>query len=63
MTEILFPDSAAAVCTPRESIDRAALHTLSEVTSKWGLTMSMHEMKLFVMGAPYADEDLLPITI
>ena len=39
VTELLFADDAVAVRTTRESIERSA-HTLDEVVSEWGLTMS-----------------------
>ena len=62
VTELLFADDAAAVGTTRESIERAA-RTLSEVTSEWGLTMSMPKTKLLIAGVPCVEEDLQPINI
>ena len=42
ITELQFADDAAAVGVSRESIERAA-HMLDQVTTAWGLTMSIPE--------------------
>ena len=61
-TELLFADNAAAVGTSRESMERAAL-VLEEVTSEWGLTVSVSKTKLLVAGVNCEDTDLQPIYI
>ena len=61
-TELLFADDAAAVSTSRESMERAAL-VLEEVTSEWGLTVSVSKTKLLVAGVNCEDTDLQPIYI
>ena len=49
VTELLFADDTAAVGTSRENMERAAL-VLEEVTSEWGLTVSVSKTKLLVAG-------------
>ena len=55
VTELLFADDAAAVGTTRESVERAA-RVLDEVTSEWGLRMSMPKTKIMVGGARDEEE-------
>ena len=62
VTELQFADDAAVVSATRDSIVRAA-NVLDEVTSQWGLTMSMSKTKLLVVGEPRVEEDLQPINI
>ena len=49
LTEFLFADDAAAICTNRSDIEKAA-RILDEVTSEWGLTVSFPKTKLLVAG-------------
>ena len=62
VTELQFADDVAVVSATRDSIVRAA-NVLDEVTSQWGLTMSMSKTKLLVVGEPRVEEDLQPINI
>ena len=61
VTELQFADDAALVGISREEIERAA-RVLDEVTSEWGLTVSLPKTKLLVVGAS-VEEDLQPISI
>ena len=56
-TELLFADDAAAVGTTRASMEKAA-QVLEEVTSEWGLTVSVSKTKLLVAGVNCEDTDL-----
>ena len=60
VTELLFADDAAAVGTTRESMERAA-QALEEVTSEWGLTVSVPKTKLLVADVHCEETDLQPI--
>ena len=62
LTELLFADDAAAVGTTRESMERAA-HVLEEVTSEWGLSVSVAKTKQLVAGVDCEESDLQPINI
>ena len=62
VTELQFADDAVLVGATRESIVRAA-HVMDEVTSEWGLTMSIPKTKLLVTGAPHDEQDWQPIDI
>ena len=62
VTELLFADDAAAVSTTRESMKRAA-QALEEVTSEWGLSVSIAKTKLLVAGVDCEESDLQPINI
>ena len=61
LTEFLFADDAAAVCSTREEVEKAA-RILDETTRDWGLTMSFPKTKLLVAG-PQPTTDEPPITI
>ena len=58
--ELIFADDAAAVGTTRESMERAA-QALEEVTSEWGLTVSVPKTKLLVADVHCEETDLQPI--
>ena len=62
VSELLFADDAVAVATTRESIE-LAVEALLEVTSQWGLTVSIPKTKLMVTGAEVEEADLLPIQV
>ena len=62
VTELLFADDAAAVGTTRESMERAA-QALEQVTSEWGLSVSIAKTKLLVAGVDCEESDLQPINI
>ncbi len=63
VTELLFADDAAVMSPDRESMEEAA-QVLGEVTSEWGLTVSVPKTKLLVANAQSeSDLEPQPITI
>ena len=61
ITELQFADDVALVGSSRDEIERAP-RILDEVTSDWGLTVSLHKTKLLVAGV-WNEDDLQPITV
>ena len=49
VSELLFADDAAVVSTTRDKMERAA-QFLGEVTTEWGLTISIPKTKVLVAG-------------
>ena len=62
VTELLFADDAVVVVSGREDMERAA-HVLDEVTTEWGLTMSLVKTKLLVVSEDGSEEAQQPIII
>ena len=62
VTQLLFADDAVVVASGREDMERAA-HVLDDVTTEWGLTMSLVKTKLLIVSEDGSEEDQQPIII
>ena len=62
MSECLFADDAALVCSSREDMFVAA-KILEEVSAGWGLTLSVPKTKLLVAGVELSPVDLAPLQL
>ena len=62
LSECLFADDAALVCSSRENMVLAA-RTFDEVATEYGLTLSVPKTKLLVAGIGLTDDDLAPLKL
>ena len=62
VAELLFADDAVVVAATREGMEGAA-RVLDEVTTEWGLTVSLSKTKLLIVSPAGSAGDLQPIII
>ena len=62
MSECLFADDAALVCSSREDMDVAA-RIFEEISAGWGLSLSVQKTKLLVAGVELSPIDLAPLQL
>ena len=62
LSECLFVDDAALVCSCREDMVLAA-STFDEVATEYGLTLSVPKTKLLVAELRYTNDDLAPLEV
>ena len=60
VSECLFADDAALICSSREHMDVAA-KVFEEVSAGWGLTLSVPKTKLLVAGVGLSTDDVSPL--
>ena len=60
VSECLFVDDAALICSSREHMDVAAM-VFDEISAGWGLTLSVPKTKLLVAGVGLSPDDVAPL--